>query len=258
MTARHGRRGHAAPGRSRTLRRVMTLRRVLLIVTCLAVLPGVPGPASGQEPVGSAGPKPSTAISIAFEPSRMEGLPHYLAARLVAADGSAVVGEPVRIRRRVEVFGGRTVTLGQAITDRAGIARVPVEPHQDAYAITASFAGSETLAASEGTETVVFPAELVILPRHAPRGGLVDPQLRPLAEIMPAVIGLAVILVWVVLLGVAFRTLARIRSARRDESPVPASHSAKVSGTWPGPQGHELSQRRELAAQERGIHEIEP
>ena len=178
----------------------------------------------------------ATSISITFEPSRMEGLPHYLAARLVSEDGSAVVSELVKMRRVADAFGGRTVTIGTATTDHAGIGRVPVEPREDVYRITASFGGNDALADSESELDVVFPSELVILPEHAPQGGLVDPQLRPLADVMPLAIGAGVLLVWGVLLGLTVLTLRRIHADHRGERIVPGTDSAESPGAGPGSQ----------------------
>ena len=189
-----------------------------------------------QEATPSPAAKEHTAISVAFEPSSMDGIPHYLAARLVSQDGSAVVGERVSIRRLVDVFGGRTVTIGRATTDNAGIARVPIVPREETYKVSASFGGSGSLAAAEVEDDIVFPAEAVLVPDEVPRGGLVDPQLRPLADVMPLAIGAAVIFVWVVLIGVSLLTLANIRSSRRSAEGTADERSAEAPDTGSGPQ----------------------
>lgn len=212
--------------------------RLPALAACLAALAIVPAPALSQEPEAAASPpaKQGTTLSVTFEPSTMAGVPHYVTARLVADDGSAVVDERVTIRRTADVFGGRTVTLGRASTDNAGLARVAVEPREEVYHISATFPGSDTLAASEVADDIVFPTELVVLPEHAPQGGIVDPQLRPLADTMPLVIGGAVILIWVVLLVLTVVTLAGIRSAGRDREVAATSPRAEMSGTGPGSQ----------------------
>lgn len=189
-----------------------------------------------EESAASPTPKTATSMSVTFEPSSMDGIPHYLAARLVTQDGSAVVGERVSIRRVVDVFGGRTVTIGRAATDNAGIARVPVVPREDIYSVTATFSGSDTLAASSVEDEVVFPAGTVIVPEEVPRGGLVDPQLRPLADVMPLAIGAAVVVVWVVLIGLSIVTLAGIRSSRRSDERASGPANAEAPGTGSGPQ----------------------
>lgn len=193
--------------------------------------------ASAQEEVpGAVSSKEPTSLSVTFEPSSMAGIPHYLAARLVTQDGSAVVGERVSIRRVVDVFGGRTVTIGRGTTDNAGIARVPIVPRQDNYRVTASFGGNEAMDASEAVDDIVFPAEAVLIPDEVPRGGLVDPQLRPLADVMPFAIGTAVLIVWVVLIGLTVITLARIHSSRRSDEGASGQVSAEAPGAGSGPQ----------------------
>lgn len=204
----------------------------------LAVGLAVVGPAVvlGQDEPATVD-KVSTTISVSFEPSPMDGIPHYLAARLVAQDGSAVIGQRVRIQRTADAFGGRTVTIGRGTTDNAGVARVPVEPREEVYTVTASFSGDEGLEASKVVDDIVFPSELVILPERAPQGGLVDPQLRPLADVMPLVIGLGVVLVWVVLLGLTAVTLRRIRTDAGTGESVPDTERAESLGAGPGSQG---------------------
>lgn len=186
----------------------------LAALTGALLLLALPVVGLAQDPGAAASPAPkqATSISLAFEPARMQGLPHYLVAKLVSQDGSAVVGGRVTMRRKADAFGGRTVTLGRATTDNAGIARVPVEPREPAYHVTASYGGDEDLASSTAESDIAFPAELVLQPQHVPQGGLVDPQLRPLGDVMPIVIGLIVLGIWILLLALTVMTLVRIRS----------------------------------------------
>jgi hypothetical protein len=213
-----------------------------LALVALALVPLTPHALTAQDDsaasaAASAPPKAMTTIDISFEPSRVDGIPHYLAARLVADDGSAVVGERVTIRRTADVFGGRTVTIGRATTDNAGVARVAVTPREQVYRVGASFAGSEAYEATDVDDDIVFPPETVVIPAEAPKGGIVDPQLRPLADIMPVAIGSAVLVVWVVLIGVSIVTLVRIRSSRRDLRPASEQVSAVTPDTKSGSQG---------------------
>ena len=210
------------------------LPALVLAVTGAAFVGQVTG--AQDEVLESPATKEATTLSVAFEPSSMTGIPHYLAARLVAEDGSAVVGERVSIRRVVDVFGGRTVTIGRATTDNAGIARVPIVPREEVYKVTASFSGTDSLSASEVEDDVVFPAESVLIPEEVPRGGLVDPQLRPLADVMPVAIGAAVVVVWVVLIGVSVLTLIRIRSTHRSDEGASDNVSAEMPGDGSGSQ----------------------
>lgn len=206
---------------------VLALAATALVVQIASAQDETPAPSASKQ---------ATIISLAFEPSSMAGIPHYLAARLVAQDGSAVAGERVSIRRVVDVFGGRTVTLGRATTDNAGIARVPIVPREESYKVTASFSGTDSLTASKVEDDVLFPPETVVIPEEVPRGGLVDPQLRPLADVMPVAIGTAVIVVWVVLIGTSVLTLSRIRSSRRSAERASGPVSAEMPGTGSGSQ----------------------
>lgn len=159
-----------------------------------------------------------TRLSVDFEPSRIDGLPNYLTAHLTTADGSAVVRQEVRFRRAVAVFGGRTDEMGRAVTDKAGVARLAIVPREARYEVTASFGGTDELAASEVTVEIEFPAETVIRPDRALPAGLVDPRLQPLAGTMPVILSALVATVWVVLLWVVTSTVVRIRSAGRSEA----------------------------------------
>lgn len=216
--------------------RLRDRRQLLALALALSAMTlGGQSISAQEEEAASPAPKEGTVISVAFEPSSMDGIPHYLAARLVAQDGSAIVGERVSIRRLVDVFGGRRVTIGRATTDNAGIARVPIVPREETYRVAASYSGNDSFAASDVEDDIVFPAEAVLIPEEVPRGGLVDPQLRPLADVMPLAIGAAVIIVWVVLIGVSLVTLANIRSSRRGARHAADQVSAEVPDTGSGP-----------------------
>jgi hypothetical protein len=183
---------------------------LLLVLLLVATSEGVRAQDASPAPG-----KLTTSLELSFERPRREGLPSYIAARLVVADGSAVAGERVRIRRRTDVFGGGSVELGRPTTDNAGLARVPVVPREDAYEIVASFGGSEGLEPSETSADVAFPPELVVRLEHAASGRPFAPQLQPLAEVMPWVIGGSVLVVWMILIVVTLVTLKRIRSEGR-------------------------------------------
>ena len=210
------------------------LPALVLAVTGAAFVGQVTG--AQDEVLESPATKEATTLSVAFEPSSMTGIPHYLAARLVAEDGSAVVGERVSIRRVVDVFGGTHGDHRSCHHRQRRIARVPIVPREEVYKVTASFSGTDSLSASEVEDDVVFPAESVLIPEEVPRGGLVDPQLRPLADVMPVAIGAAVVVVWVVLIGVSVLTLIRIRSTHRSDEGASDNVSAEMPGDGSGSQ----------------------
>ena len=184
----------------------------LLVVASVLVLPVV---ASAQEASPAVTTDDVTSLTVEFVPSTVKGVPHYLAARLSTSDGSAVAGETVRFVRLADIFGGRRVELGRAATDMGGVARVAIVPREPDYDVTVSFAGSESLEPRTVEQRVVFPPETVVTGARPPHGGgLVDPHLRPLAEVMPGVIGSAALIVWAVLVFVALGTLWRVRRDR--------------------------------------------
>jgi hypothetical protein len=156
-----------------------------------------------------------TTLSVAFEPSSAEGVPDYLAGRLALVDGSAVADQPLTFWRSAEFGGVRTVKLGAGSTDGGGIARIPIVPREDRYQITVRFSGTNDLAPAEIVGEIVFPPEKVVHPAHAPQGGAIDPRLRPLANVMPALLGGTVVLVWLVLFAVTAVTLIRVRAEGR-------------------------------------------
>jgi hypothetical protein len=213
--------------------------RGLAAVLLVLLLVPLPGTARAQD-VGTTDGKASTSLTLSFDPSRGGGLPSYVVARLLAADGSAVIGERVRIRRHTEVFGGRAVDLGRPSTDNAGLARVPVGPREDAYEITASFSGSDAFEASETSARLEFPQHLVLRLEESAPGRPFAPQLQPLASAMPWVIGGGVLVVWIVLAVVVLATLVRIRSEGRLADEAMARLTAPP-GRWPAPREHEPS-----------------
>jgi hypothetical protein len=195
------------------------LTQLGLIVATLLV---VPVAASAQETSPAAPTGDATSLTVEFVPSTVKGVPHYLTARLTASNGSAVAGEQIRFVRHADIFGGRKVELGRATTDSGGVARVAIVPRETSYEVTASFAGIESLEGSVVEQEVVFPPETVVTGARPPHGGgLVDPHLRPLAEVMPGVIGSAALIVWAVLVFVALGTLWRVRRDGDRGNPTP-------------------------------------
>jgi hypothetical protein len=156
-----------------------------------------------------------TTVSVAYERSTVEGVPDYLAGRLALVEGSAVADQTLTFWRSAEFGGVRTVKLGAGSTDGGGIARIPIVPREDRYQITVRFSGTNDLAPSEIVGEIVFPPENVVHPEHAPQGGVIDPRLRPLANVMPALLGGTVVLVWLVLFAVTAVTLIRVRAEGR-------------------------------------------
>jgi hypothetical protein len=183
------------------------------------------GPARSAAPTGSQ----DTVLTVGFEASAVQGVPDYLVARLTLTDGSAIEGAEVAFLRTVGLGGERSVLLGVATTDRGGNARVAVVPREERYRLTVRFAGTDALSSSEVSTEVAFPQALVVHPDAAPRGGVVDPRLRPLADLMPVVIGGAIVLIWLVLFAVTGLTLRRISAERRPGGEAAAPVGAQAA-----------------------------
>ena len=194
----------------------------LASLAALAAVVVLATPARAVAPAGSQG----TLLTVRFEASTVKGVPDYLVARLTLTNGSAIEGAEVEFLRTVDLGGERSVLLAVATTDRGGNARVAVVPREEQYRVIVRFAGTEEVAASEVTADITFPRALVVHPKAAPRGGVIDPRLRPLADLMPMVIGGAVALIWLVLFGVTGVTLRRIAAERR-----PGLQAAAPAGT---------------------------
>jgi hypothetical protein len=186
----------------------------VLVLLALLAIPATPllaqdasAPPSGKRP---------TTLEVDFQRSKGKSIPHYLTARLTTEDGSAVAGERIKFVRTADIFGGRNVELGRASTDNAGIARIAVVPREPTYKLTVSFSGNEVLEASEVTKEIAFPEEIVVRTARPPHGGgLVDPHLSPLANVMPGAIGTAVLILWVALLTIGLGTIRKTRVEAR-------------------------------------------
>jgi hypothetical protein len=194
---------------------------VLGLLGLLALLAVPAAPVVAQDASAQPSGKRPTTLEVDFQLSKGKGIPHYLTARLTTEDGSAVAGERIKFVRTADIFGGRNVELGRASTDNAGVARIAVVPREPTYALTVSFSGSEDLEASKATAEMAFPEEIVVRTARPPHGGgLVDPHLSPLADVMPGFIGTAVLIIWVALVATGLGAIRKIRVEARERREV--------------------------------------
>jgi len=166
----------------------------------------------------AADPAAETKLAVSFTESSSPGIPHYLVAQLTLSDGSAVADQEVTFLRTAALDREVVVELGKAITDIGGYARLPLIPRRDHETITARYDGSPAFASTSVVADIRFPTETVERAIHAPNGGAVDPRLRPLASVMPAVLAGVVALVWLALLTVTVMTLWTVRSSGHTRS----------------------------------------
>lgn len=173
----------------------------------------------------------ATSLELAFERSAQRGIADRLVARLLAVDGAPVVGVEVEFVREIDFLGPRRVLLGRAVTDTAGVARVAVVPTSTDERILVRFRGNEHFEAIERVEVVAIPAESV---RHEPARHSADggtgASLRPIANVMPALLATATAIIWLVLIGLAGMT---VRAMRGD--PLPARLPGMTGGSGESP-----------------------
>lgn len=156
---------------------------------------------------GAASDKTATRLEVRLEAPAQRGLPHSIAVRLTAADGSAVTSAPVSVYLDVTFFGGRSALLGRATTDTSGTARVAIRPDRASYQVRARFAGNDTLEPSETAKTLAVPAAQVQPAAEPARA----PLLVGVGRVAPRLIAVLVVLVWALLLGGSIWVLRRVR-----------------------------------------------
>jgi hypothetical protein len=186
-------------------------RAAVILAGCLGVLavPGAAGASAAERPT-------PTTIAVGVEIPAKPELPPILTARLARADGAPVSEQQVTLSLGVDFLGREWARLGEAVTDAAGVARLPMTPGRERYAVRAAFAGSAGYAPSEDVEEVRFP------PRTVRDGGPlhVHPLLDPVRVVMPPLISGLVAIIWVVLIGLAVWT---VRVARKEGGAQPAA-----------------------------------
>lgn len=177
-----------------------TITGLVLIIAVLAA----PVPLAAQE--STVPPTPTSLTVTSFIPSDPE-----LSIQLVAtlsADGAPVAGATVAFYLERELLGPRFASIGSAVTDVSGSARVAFTPRRNEEPIRVVFAGDADRAGVTADTAVAFPPEWVAavsMPHHG-RG-----LLSPIRETMPGLIMGAVAILWVFLLGLAASTVRRIR-----------------------------------------------
>lgn len=98
-----------------------------------------------------------TRLEVLLAPPPQPDLPYAVLVRLSTESGSAVTDAEVSVFLNVSFFGGRSALLGQATTDTAGEARIPISPDRVKYEVRVKFAGNDDFAASESVTTITVP-----------------------------------------------------------------------------------------------------
>lgn len=155
----------------------------------LGALLSTPAPAATLTP---------TTIDVRFAAASQPDLPDFVAVHVAKEAGAAVNGVAVSVYIDVTLFGGRSALLGRAITDTSGTAMVSIIAEQAEYEIKASFAGNDTLAASQVITKVTVPPASI---HPAPPPGSSEQLLGGVRNVVPGVIVGLVAVVWFLLIA---------------------------------------------------------
>lgn len=152
-------------------------------------------------------------IRVSYQTSPVPGVTGQVLAHLAMDGGTAIVGADVEFLRQVEFLGPREVTIGHALTDVSGDARLALKPtSQPSWRVIARFAGDEHYDAAEQLAEIVLPS--------SPTGGGDEltaqngASLGVIAGVMPGVLTLTALAIWLFLFGLIAVTVLAIRRGR--------------------------------------------
>lgn len=188
---------------------------IALLAGMALLLPTAVGAAAGALPTHlSMTARPDTGTWVALE------------AKLVGSDGKPVGNAEIVFERTADFFGRRSLVIGKARTDSAGMARTRFRPGGSGeQSLQAIFAGNDKHAAAQAQTTYVVtsPANL-----HTGEASLLTPVWRLTA----AAAGTVTVLVWLILIGTL--VVVRVGMVRRAAEPRyaldPAMDSESVKG----------------------------
>lgn len=189
----------------------MTRAAAVAVVASILVVVAASTGAAAQEASGTT----ATRISITLENSPRPEIADSIAARLSDADGNPIGSAVVGFAVRTEILGGRYASIGEAVTDATGVARIQLVPHRELYETRAIFEGDDAYAATEATAMLRFRTQRVVAFESED-----STQLGGLRNVMPRAIGIVVALLWAALIGLWFVTVRKLKEAglraRRD------------------------------------------
>lgn len=182
----------------------MRLIRLLVLIALILAL------CIAAAPVVADGPQNAVTTQLALQEVAKTKTEGWLTIRVIltASDGSALGNRTVHFSQQVDFFGTRTIDLGTATTDAAGVATLAFQPAQTGtHVVMAEFAGVEEYAAAETS----FDVEVTEV---AP--AFVTEEQVPLASVrrwLSISVGGLVVAVWAVLVGVVVIAVRGIRRA---------------------------------------------
>lgn len=176
------------------------------LAACLALLPAAPLFAGAPLAIGN-----QPTLSVAFQASRNPRLPDFLTATMQDHNARPLGEEAVHFYLATAFLGQQWVHVGQATTDATGTARIAVALEDRAYEVRVVYRDADGNDVAEATRTI-----------HGPQGApapipVADRPLQAFQFWMPRVIGGAVVLIWLLLIGI---TLLGIRGIRRGRTVV--------------------------------------
>lgn len=159
------------------------------------------------------------------QPSAEGALAHVIASAIID-DGSPAVGVEVEFLREVDFLGPRLISLGSAVTDSDGTARITIDTQEPTILVRARFKGNELYLPAEVVSEIHQPVSAEG-PRTGNGEGGSEPSLASVAAVMPPVLAVIALVIWLSLLGLAAVTVLGIR--RNRAAPIAARQERKGS-----------------------------
>jgi len=153
-------------------------------------------------------------LQMSYQQATVIGTRGQLVARAIVDDGSPVVGVTVEFLREVDFLGPRLISLGSAMTDAYGTARVPIDTDQATVRIRARFTGSDDYLPAEITSDINVPAAPDLGAGAADGKTGSEPSLAVVAAVMPSLLAAIALAIWLFLIGLSATTVLAIRRAR--------------------------------------------
>jgi len=152
-------------------------------------------------------------LQMTYQQPSAAGAHAHLFARATIDDGSPAVGVAVEFLREVDFLGPRLISLGSAVTDGDGTARITIDTDQPTVLVQARFKGNELYLPVEVAAEIHQPVGAPNGPAIGDGGGS-EPSLAIVAAVMPPVLAAIALVIWLSLLGLAAVTVIRIRRDR--------------------------------------------
>lgn len=152
-------------------------------------------------------------LQMTYQQPSAEGAHAHLIANATIDDGSPAVGVDVEFLREVDFLGPRLISLGSAITDSNGTARVTIDTQESTILVRARSQGNDLYLPAEVTSEIHQPVSAEG-PRTGNGEGGSEPSLVIVAAVMPPVLAAIALVIWLSLLGLAAATVLGIRRNR--------------------------------------------